>query len=165
MFDPHALPMPDLGLRCLDCGYPLAHLSEPRCPECGRAVDLDEHIPAGAFPLLIADGEQVRASRDLHELMSAYRLPVIEQVDPMRGMFGVAGGLMMRKETGPPVAVPRERYFEAVDLIRRWRMNEELPPPPEPVMIDGPWGCPACGEENPETFELCWNCGEPWSAA
>jgi predicted RNA-binding Zn-ribbon protein involved in translation (DUF1610 family) len=22
-----------------------------------------------------------------------------------------------------------------------------------------PWACPNCGEENPQTFEVCWNCG------
>jgi len=160
MFDPETLPMPDLGLRCLGCGYPLAHLAEHRCPECGRGVDLDEHVPEGAFPPLIADGEQVRASAELSELMSAYGIPVVEEADPMRDMLGVAGGLMSRRESGPPVVVPRARYFEAVDLIRRWRMNEELPPPPEPLAIEGPWACEACGEENPETFELCWNCLE-----
>jgi len=21
--------------------------------------------------------------------------------------------------------------------------------------------CPHCGEENPATFEVCWNCGKP----
>ena len=81
MFDPDALPMPDLGLRCLGCGYPLAYLTTHVCPECGRAVVMDEHIPDGAFPLLIADGAYVRASADLHELMRAYHIPVVEQLD------------------------------------------------------------------------------------
>ena len=27
------------GMRCLQCGYPLEHLPEHRCPECGRAFD------------------------------------------------------------------------------------------------------------------------------
>jgi hypothetical protein len=22
-----------------------------------------------------------------------------------------------------------------------------------------PWDCPACGEESPGSFDLCWNCG------
>lgn len=22
-----------------------------------------------------------------------------------------------------------------------------------------PWNCPACGEESPHAFELCWACG------
>ena len=24
-----------------------------------------------------------------------------------------------------------------------------------------PWRCTACGEENPETFDICWKCGGP----
>jgi hypothetical protein len=23
-----------------------------------------------------------------------------------------------------------------------------------------PWACPSCREENPQSFELCWNCGQ-----
>ena len=29
------VPMPE-GALCLDCGYRLRGLAEPRCPECGR---------------------------------------------------------------------------------------------------------------------------------
>jgi hypothetical protein len=25
----------------------------------------------------------------------------------------------------------------------------------------GTWRCPACGEESPANFELCWQCGRP----
>jgi hypothetical protein len=25
--------------------------------------------------------------------------------------------------------------------------------------------CPACGEENPGTFDLCWNCGRDLTAS
>jgi hypothetical protein len=30
------------GNRCLCCGYPLAGLPEPRCPECGMAPPADK---------------------------------------------------------------------------------------------------------------------------
>lgn len=162
MFDPYRLPLPDLGLKCLDCGYPLAHLTEWRCPECGKAIDLDEHVPDGAFPMLIANGREVRASAEVRELFAAYRLPLVELWDTMRNFLGVVTDTRRHDGPGPPIAVPRERYLEAVDLIRRWHMDEELPPPPEPAPIDGPWDCSACGEENPETFEVCWNCETPW---
>jgi hypothetical protein len=36
------MPSPDLYKRCLDCGYILDGLPEPRCPECGRAFDPDK---------------------------------------------------------------------------------------------------------------------------
>ncbi|MFW5681793.1 MAG: DUF7577 domain-containing protein [Phycisphaeraceae bacterium] len=164
-YDPRSLPLPDLGLRCLDCGYALAHITAWQCPECGREVELEEHIPDGAFPPLIADGEEVRSSGELRQLMEAYRIPIVELRSPMHFVLGPLPPMLTRHDIGPPVAVPRELYFEAVDLIRRWRLDEELPPPPEPLTLTGPWRCEACGEENPETFEICWNCGEQATAA
>ncbi len=36
-------------MHCLDCGYDLRHLTEPRCPECGRPFDPGDestfHVP------------------------------------------------------------------------------------------------------------------------
>jgi len=34
----HSMPEPGQRL-CIECGYVLDHLTEPRCPECGRAFD------------------------------------------------------------------------------------------------------------------------------
>ncbi len=28
-----------------------------------------------------------------------------------------------------------------------------------------PWVCPHCDEENPQSFELCWNCGRDKSSS
>ena len=62
MFDPDTYPLRDFGLRCGDCGYPLANLTRHQCPECGRAFTLDEYIPEGAMPLLIASALPVLSS-------------------------------------------------------------------------------------------------------
>lgn len=32
------------NLHCEHCGYPLRGLSQPRCPECGGAIDLSRHL-------------------------------------------------------------------------------------------------------------------------
>jgi rubrerythrin len=37
-------PLPDCGYRCDSCGYPLAGLRDPRCPECGELF-----VPASAL--------------------------------------------------------------------------------------------------------------------
>jgi hypothetical protein len=158
-FDP---PLPDYGLRCRLCGYPLAGLNRPRCPECGDAIRLDDYIPEGAFPPLIADGKPVHASPDLDELFAAYHLPTVELNDPIHTVFG---GSMVpwsnRSRRGAALAVPRERWLEAVDLIRRWLHHEELPPPPDPPTQGPDWRCDACGEDNPGHFQVCWNCTRP----
>lgn len=38
------LPVPDFGLGCPNCNYPLAGLPSHRCPECGTAFDVRELI-------------------------------------------------------------------------------------------------------------------------
>ncbi|MEO0588222.1 MAG: hypothetical protein AAF078_11335 [Planctomycetota bacterium] len=153
-------PLPDLGLRCLKCAYPLAGVTRCVCPECGWAFELDDLVPDGAFPQLIADGEMVRASAELEELMAAYQVPLVRMSDPVNDVFGgMFSPWAGQAEPGPGVAVPRDRWLEAVDLIRRWRLNEELSPPPPAFDEDAPeWCCAACGEMNPGHFEVCWNC-------
>ncbi|MBK8266827.1 MAG: hypothetical protein IPK83_00330 [Planctomycetes bacterium] len=55
-FDPNVLPVPDLGLCCMQCGYALRGLPSHRCPECGREFTLNEYIPRGDFPVVIRHG-------------------------------------------------------------------------------------------------------------
>ncbi len=42
--DIHQLPIPDWGLRCPQCRYPLCGLPSHRCPECGLTLDMDEIV-------------------------------------------------------------------------------------------------------------------------
>ncbi len=37
----HELPIPDWGLRCPRCDYPLVGLPQHRCPECGTTLDME----------------------------------------------------------------------------------------------------------------------------
>jgi len=157
MFDPNALPIPDLGLRCRRCSYPLVGLSEHRCSECGDVFSMEDYLPDGAFPPLYAEGGPVRISHDLRDLFEAYHLPFIEIHDPVTSLNIAIGSLVSDK--GLPIAVPRERYFEAIDLYRRMRHGEPLPELPLLPEHNEPWQCPQCSEENPPAFDLCWQCG------
>lgn len=161
-FDPDALPVPDLGLSCPRCGYPLAGLTEHRCPECGRPFTLSEFIPKGDFPPLIAGGREVRATPEVVALLRRYQVAFVPLLNSMEGAFG---GVRLSGETPPPpIAVPREQYLETVDLIRRQTLGEPMPPPPAPPASSAEWTCPACGEANPANFEVCWHCGGPREA-
>lgn len=153
-FDPHALPIPDLGLQCRNCSYNLAGLPEHRCPECGRAFDLDDHIPKGDFPMVIFLGKEVKLSPEVMEILKRARIPYMEKIGPTESLFGI-GGLT---NTRTRLAVPRSQYFEVIHLMRQHELHGELPPEPGPPPPD--WTCPACDETNPGTFEICWNCSQ-----
>lgn len=156
-FDPEQLPLADFGLSCKGCGYPLANLTRLQCPECGLKIVLDDYIPEGAMPPLWADGDRVKLTADIAELFTAYQIPYLEIQDASWGMLPMLDNI--RRREGPPIGVPRERYFEAIDLLRRVKHDEPLPPPPPKPDDDAPdWACPACGEENPGHFEVCWQC-------
>jgi hypothetical protein len=158
--DPEALPVPDLGLACRRCGYPLAGLSRHECPECGRAFSLQDHLPPGDMPTLVADGELVRATPNVVELLQAYCITFIEDHGPL-AVLNHPGMISGESAT---IGVVRDRYFDAVDLIRRMKLSEPLPPAPELVPQEA-WLCGSCYEENPGTFELCWSCGAPYEGS
>ncbi|MFQ5425296.1 MAG: hypothetical protein ACE5F9_15125, partial [Phycisphaerae bacterium] len=152
-FDPDALPVPDLGLRCLKCGYNLAGLPTHRCPECGRPFQIDEHIPRGDFPLVIFDSHPVPVTPEVAELLRNARIPFMDEDSPANRLYGIAGATDRRRH----LTVPRDTYFEVIDLLRRHALGQPLPATPEQDRPD--WTCPACTESNPGTFEVCWNCG------
>jgi len=153
-FDPHALPVPDLGLRCQKCGYNLAGLPEHRCPECGSPFNLDDHIPKGDFPPVIFLGKEVRLTPEVMEILKRARIPYIDRVGPAESLYGIGGLTHSRTR----LSVPRGQYFEVIHLLRQHEFHGELPAEPGPPPPD--WTCPACGESNPGTFELCWNCSQ-----
>lgn len=159
MIDPEALPIPDFGLRCLSCGYLIAGLPEHRCPECGRKIRIDEHIPPGDWPLVILDGAPVKVTADVSSLMANYHIPLM----PLVNVSGRAGGIDTAFGIAPPghggeLHVPRHFFFDAVDLLRRQMLGEPMPEPPPAIGNLTDWNCESCGEENPGTFEICWKC-------
>ena len=153
-FDPEALPIPDLGLRCLDCGYGLAGLPRHQCPECGRAVTIDEYIPKGDFPVVVFDGKEVRSTPEVLDVLRRYQVPFTEMMGPADSLYGLLGATHRRSR----VAVARSRYFEVIDLLRRQALGEAMPP--VAVCDRAAWTCANCREENPGGFEICWNCGK-----
>ncbi|MEO1236923.1 MAG: hypothetical protein AAFX76_09070 [Planctomycetota bacterium] len=160
MFDPDQLPVPDLGLGCSHCGYPLAGLPKRVCPECGRAFVLSEMVPKGDMPPLVAGGERVYATDEIVELFQRYQLPFVRLQNEFDAALG-SYSTTIRSRPAPPVGVPPEHYLEAIDLIRRKLHGEPMPDPPT-VDHDGrDWICPACKEENPGNFGVCWSCDTP----
>ena len=154
-FDPEALPVPDLGLLCRGCGYPLAGLSQHRCPECGRQFTLDEYIPPGDFPFLIYEGKEVRPTLDTIELLNLARIPYMHVMPPGDTVLS-SMGLNPDKPRGH-LSVPRDLYFQTIHLLRQRDLGKTIETPSDVDRED--WKCPGCDEENPGTFDLCWSCG------
>ena len=156
MFDEQQLPVPDLGLVCKGCGYPLGSLLEHRCPECGRSFALADYVPEGLMPPLFAGGEQIKATPEVVELLDRYQIPYQE----IRSTLENLGHPGISNLSARPIGVARDDYLWAIDLLRRLRQDEPMPEPPAP-QTQTPWNCVACNEENPGNFGVCWNCQQP----
>jgi len=151
-FDPDQIPTPDLGLRCMSCGYPLAGLTKRVCPECGATFDYEAFVPKGDFPMLIVDGEAALLTPDIRDALRRAKVPCIE----LGGLTMDLYGLHSISQSRSLVGVPRSQYFDAVIAVRSLR-DGGVDEPPQDFAID--WTCAACGEENPGSFEICWQCG------
>ena len=130
------------------------------CPECGQRFVLEELIPEGATPALIVGGRYLGYTTPALALLDRYRLPWVRIADPMQVLNhpGIDADRHARIGVGPA------DYFTAIDLLRRAALDEPLPPPPAGPVDDTQWPCPACTEESPANFEVCWNCGAPRDA-
>ncbi len=90
-------------------------------------------------------------------------------VDAMRAMLESHGVPTMLKneftagimgevpffETWPEIWVPDDWQAQAVRLIQQLQVQ---------ITAKSDWKCEQCNEENPGTFEICWNCEIPTTA-
>lgn len=158
-------PVPDFGLLCSTCAYPLRGLTRRVCPECGTEFDPARIL--GDEPTLQA----CLVNSELEHAMAASALQarsvphVLEPPDPLAQTFGVSLG---RRRNVGRVMVPREFYFDALFWLRR---GTETEPPPESTQESDAdatdansspdWDCPQCSESVPGEFDMCWNCCGP----
>jgi hypothetical protein len=107
-----------------------------------------------AFPALSADGQLVAffALVGVAALINMRWIPLLVQLE------APAPGELLRPSRGRDQELADDpRYREdcrAVDEQNRW--IEEMNDPARK-----PWRCVSCGEENPATFDVCWNCQKP----
>lgn len=191
------LPIPDWGLTCPSCAYPLKHLTLPRCPECGTRLDV---------PLLVKPWTRLRDPRftglelpwpDFGLECEACGQPLAgarqrscpvcdcpfdpQTFRPVKEWFAMAPAMhdgvpvpliesVLLAEQVPHLArqgqtalglptvqvwAPAEFYFEVRWLLQQMRQQIEAG---RVKCSADPWRCQHCGEDNPATFEECWNC-------
>jgi len=140
---PTTRPVPELGLTCANCDYPLRGLPGGRCPECGEPFDLAACVPSGKWVPIPAGGNQPQAQLVFNALRTEGIPCVLEFAsDTLSTMYGFSPAVLLR--------VPREYYLDALHFIRS--RPEDQPPA---------WTCVQCGEEVPANFDLCWKCQSP----
>ncbi len=115
---------------------------------------MDQLIPKGDFPVPIFNGRELRGLPEVLDLLRQYQIPFVEVLGPADSLYGLTGATHRRTRIG----VIRSRYWEVIDLLRRHVLGQPLP---TVEVSDRPaWTCSGCREENPGTFDLCWNCGD-----
>lgn len=143
-------PLPDFGLDCQACGRPLAGAAEWACPACGGAFDTQAFRPRTEW---FEVTPQLRAGLPfqlLESILAAEYVPFMVRDDHN------ALGLMRWR-----LLVPGEFYFDFRRLVRdaqvRIAAQQDCP-------AAQAWRCLQCGSENPDAFDICWQCQEERTA-
>ncbi len=155
-FDPDQLPMPDLGAMCRRCGYPLVSVTAHRCPECGWTFALDDLIPPGGWPVVLIDGRAMPITPRVRRILLDAQIPFQDT-----GILDTLYGGRTRGFGPNALRVPRGAYLDAAYELIHAKQDASGLEPERPTPSKGSaWTCPACGEENPSNFEICWRCQE-----
>ncbi len=145
-YDGSERPLPDFGLVCADCDAPLTGVEADACPECGRPFDLDALVSRGDWVDVspyVPPGLAVLAKCMLY----AEWVPYVVDNDALQRLYGGPLSVVV-----PKLRVPREFFFDALAVFAKASV-------PQPSVGKGEWVCPACDEDVPAGFEVCWNCG------
>lgn len=140
---------PDEHLTCPKCKYDLTQIEARYCPECGIELSYE---PITVFAA--ADQSLVWAAAMVLDQNALSNLIVTGSFDPVLGTF-------TRRHSLPHIMVPFKFYHEAVQLLdiefgqREFKVGDKPAQPP----AQPDWTCSGCQDDNPESFEVCWNCG------
>ncbi|HRR84538.1 MAG TPA: hypothetical protein P5316_05955 [Phycisphaerae bacterium] len=137
-------PVPQLGLECNGCGYPLRGLPGDQCPECGREFSLTDYIPPEPWGE-VAVGASATETMLIFSHLRSLGIPCM--ITEARGTLGARGTDVFLGGVSKQLRVRRDYYLDALAAIA------------EATEKTGrPWTCPNCSEEVPGNFELCWKC-------
>ncbi|MFO0837716.1 MAG: hypothetical protein U1D55_04255 [Phycisphaerae bacterium] len=141
-------PLPDFGLACAQCRAPLAGAAADSCV-CGQAFALRRWQPRGAWFLIDADFAKPLGLSAAEIVLSSEQVPYI----PLNNR-SLPEIVMGTSPLGARLLVPSEFYWDA-----RYHLSAAARRAIEArSQARAEWRCPACGEDNPGHFEICWNC-------
>lgn len=146
-------PLPDFGYRCAACDQLLAGASGDVCLHCGEPFNLQPIHVVGEWvnlsPLLSMFPSQVRAH--VQDLLYQAAVPFLVDNAGLSRAWGFDLGLGRGG-----LRVPHEFAFDALAALAEagaHSLSEDM----------ADWICPACGENVPGGFEICWSCEHPHS--
>ncbi len=144
----HERPLPDFGLSCEHCRYPLAGATQDVCAHCGERFDVHGFRVTGGWvnlvPLLSHFPMHTRANAQ--GILYQDQVPFLKDNAMLNTTLGINLGLGRRG-----LRVPKEFVFDALAALAR---------ADEPSEITEDWQCPACACDVPAGFDVCWNCME-----
>lgn len=152
-FTGRELPLPDFGLTCPDCEQPLTGASEHRCPACRREFDPAWWQPASNWFILDREICGPLPMPGVQALLAAEGVPYIPVGEQTLSEIWGGQSIMVAR-----LRIPGEFFFEVLWLVRQ--ALEDLHAT-RAAGSGADWQCPACGEQNPGNFSLCWNCERP----
>jgi len=141
-------PLPDFGLCCRGCEWPLAGATGNTCPHCFMIFDPSEVIPPGDW---------INISKFIPRSIRSMAAGVLYQdgvpylVDNADLTWIYGGNVPFIPGT---LRVPREFFFDALHALSAAA---------EQTSADAgeDWTCPACRESVPGDFDICWSCNTP----
>lgn len=99
----------------------------------------------------------------MEKIFSDQNLMLVVNVQNLLAAEGILGELRNTYASGASgslafTEVWPELWIEKRDVARASAILAELSQQPEQA-----WTCSSCVEENPSSFDFCWQCGEPSS--
>jgi rubrerythrin len=146
VFDGRERPLPDFGLLCAECDAPLTGAQDDACPQCDAPFDLQALITGGDW-VVIDDYVPEEIASMAQGLLYGAQVPYVEDNARLNALYSGLSPFVPTR-----LRVPRAFFFDALHVLAE--ANQ-----PSTVEAHGEWVCPACGEDVPAGFEVCWSCG------
>ena len=145
-------PFPNCGVQCAHCGHELAGATGGRCGNCEAPIRADELRPPGEWFRLRSEWLGGMPEAQIAALLREELIPFVMRVG--RTTEEIVMGAAFAET---PILIPSDYYFDMRALIRD--VQRDVARRRELAQHERP--CPHCGEENPGSFDHCWNCEKP----
>ena len=145
------LPLPDFGLTCSECGTDLAGASRHACPTCGLEFDPVLLAPPTKWFEVDRLSSAGLPQHVVVDLLAEAFIPYV--LTDEHGVFEIIGGPVPQR-----LRVAGEFYFDLLFLVTQ--ENRRLAQRRSDAQSHT-WTCVHCGEESPDSFEVCWRCRQP----